>query len=163
MTTAQAVLERWKNVVVDEEEGLKGVEQDPLTEARLVAFERDHGLRLPASFRDLYLLSDGTSETDGHEQIFWPLAAIENTLTSFDAGDPDAHWIGFADHRLQTSVFYLRIGRADGAATVWLDPVAGGGFPARLEPLTDSFDAFLSAYAADPLFWKAAPENATPA
>jgi hypothetical protein len=159
MTTAQSVLERWKNAVVSEEEGLRGAEQEPLTEAQLVAFERGHGLRLPASFRDLYLLSDGTSEMDGHEQIFWPLSAIENTLKGFDAGDPDAHWIGFADYRLQTSVFYLRICRADGAATVWHDPVVGGGFPARLESLTDSFDAFLSAYAADPLFWREKAES----
>ena len=59
---------------------------------------------LPDSFRELYRLSDGSTEMDGHEQLFWPLSAITRTLDSFDAGDPDATWLGFADFRLQTAV-----------------------------------------------------------
>jgi hypothetical protein len=156
MVAARAVVERWKKVVVDEDEGLTGVQQEPATEETLAAFEARHGVRLPTAFRALYALSNGTTEMDGHEQIFWPLSAIDNVLRSFDAGDPAAHWIGFADFRLQATVFYLRIDRADGAATVWIDRASKKKkpFPSCCVALTDSFDAFLAAYAKKPLFWK---------
>ena len=131
--------------VVDPDDGVIGVQQAPASEEALDAFETTHGVKLPSAFRQLYGLSDGTTEMDGHEQIFWPISAMGNVLGSFDGSDSAAHWIGFADFRLQTEVFYLRIDRTDGTASVWLD---------RARQVTESFDAFLEGYASHPLFWQ---------
>jgi hypothetical protein len=71
----RAVYERWRSVVVDEE-GAPGADCEGATEAALAAFAGRHGVTLPASFRELYRLSNGTSGMDGHEQIFWPIDAM---------------------------------------------------------------------------------------
>jgi hypothetical protein len=158
----RAVFERWQRAVVDEEEGLCGAEGEGAPEAAIEAFQRRHGVVLPASFRQLYRLSDGTAVMDGHEQIFWPLGAITRTLDSFDAGDPDAVWVGFADFRLQTEVFYLRADRGTGEATVWIDRgPPGKPLVAKVVKLADSFDAYLERYVEDPLFWRARQTSST--
>jgi hypothetical protein len=152
---ARAVFERWQRAVVDDEEDLQGAQSEGATDAEIEAFERRHGVVLPASFRELYRLSDGTAVMDGHEQIFWPLSAITRTLESFDAGDPEALWIGFADFRLQMAVFYLRADRQTGAMSVWIDRgPPGKPLLAKVAKLVDSFDAYLRRYAENPLFWR---------
>jgi hypothetical protein len=152
---ARAVVERWKRAIVDEEDGSQGAENAGATEAALEAFEQHHGVVLPPSFRELYRLSDGTAVMEGHEQIFWPLAAITRTLDSFDAGDPEAVWVGFADFRLQTAVFYLRADRRTSGTSVWIDRgPPGKPLLKKVAKLVDDFDAFLQHYAENPLFWR---------
>ena len=154
-TLARAVYTRWQQVIVDEEDGSRGAEVEGAPEAVLDAFERRYGVALPRSFRELYQLSDGTAVMDGHEQIFWPIGAIARTLDSFDPGDPQALWVGFADYRLQTTVFFLRADRGTGSTSVWIDQLSRDKpFPARLVKLAESFDAYLQRYAEDPLFWR---------
>jgi hypothetical protein len=152
---ARTVFERWQRAVVDDEQGLEGAQSEGAPEAAIEAFERQHGVTLPASFREPYRLSDGTAVMDGHEQIFWPLSAIARTLDSFDPGDPEAVWVGFADFRLQTAVFYLRADRRTGATSVWIDRgPPGKPLLAKVIKLVDSFDEYLRHYAEDPLFWR---------
>jgi hypothetical protein len=93
---------------------------------------------------------------DGHEQIFWGISAIARTLDSFDVGDGDAIWMGFADYRLQSVVFYLRGDRRTGSTSVWIDRHSHSSGPllGRLEKLFESFDEYLQRYAEDPLFWR---------
>jgi len=142
MSSAAQVYEAWLAVVYDEDEGLTGVQTEGATDEELGAFEKHFAVKLPASFRELYRLSNGTTDVDGHEQIFWPLSAMKNAY--LDPGDPNATWLGFADFRLQAATLYLRIDRATAATSVWLD---------RKEPLTATFDDYLTCYAEAPLFW----------
>jgi hypothetical protein len=157
----RAVVDRWKRVLVDEDDQLYGAENVGATNEALDAFERRHAVTLPRSFRELYALSDGTAEMDGHEQLFWGLTTMGNVLDSFDAGDADAIWIGFADFRLQMVVFYLRADRRTGSTSVWIDRHAHSGKPllSRVEKLVESFDEYLARYAEDPLFWRASPKK----
>ena len=152
---ARAVFARWREAIVDADEDMRGVQTEGASDASMDAFERKFDVVLPASFRELYRLSDGTAEMDGHEQIFWPLSAITRTLDSFDAGDPDATWLGFADFRLQTAVFYLRADRHTHATSVWIDRgPPGKPLLKKVEKLTDTFDDYLLRYAEDALFWR---------
>lgn len=153
---ANVVFEQWTHAQVDEEEpDIVGVHNEPASAEALDAFEQRHDVKLPAAFRALYALSDGTGVMDAHEHIFWPLAAMSSQLKTYDVEDPAARWIGFADFRLQTAVYYLRVDRSDGGDSVWIDAYASKEkLPDRMQSIAESFEQFLERYADDPLFWK---------
>lgn len=150
MKIAHAVHRLWKDVLVDANDEIRGAHREPATEAALDAFEKAHGVTLPKAFRALYLLSDGTGVMDGHEQIFWPIQAIANVMRTFDPEDPKAIWIGFADFRLRSVVFFLRVDRATKEIDVWSD---------RTKRIASSFDEMLERYVESPLFWKKPPKR----
>ncbi len=153
---ANAVYERWTRVVPeDDEPDVVGVQVAPASNEALDAFQARFGLELPSSFRALYALSNGTSTMDGDENVFWSLTAMSNVRASFEVEDPTAHWVAFADFRLQSSTYYLRLDRKDGGDSVWLDaPKRNVQLIDRAVRIADSFAEFLTRYAESPLYWK---------
>ncbi len=124
---AQAVFERWRAL---------GIDRDGVPAGALDALAAARGFALPASFRALWMLSDGTATMDADEHIFWPL---DNVAGDPSLGDPTI--VVFADWRLCAIVFGLD---ATGAVTAYRH----GSTPERV--VAETFDRFLEIYLADP-------------
>jgi hypothetical protein len=104
--------------------------------APLDVLERERGIVLPASFRELWTLSDGTGAMDDDGFSFWPL----DNITSDPSLGPWAGILVFADWQLQSRYFGLRF-HADRAAGI----VDEAG-----RAIEGSFDGFLERYLMEP-------------
>lgn len=105
--------------------------------ATLDEIERVHGVRLPASFRELWSLCDGTCAQDRHELIYVQASDLVQSLYGPREGATVS--LMFADWRLGTAVS-LQLAPGD-RAVVMND--------ARTSALATSFDAFLDLVLSD--------------
>ena len=144
MSAARDAFALWKSTAPDEDEpDVLGIEVEGADAAALTAFENKHGITLPAAFRELWLLSDGTSTMDRGEHIFWPLDVIDSELARWnESGKPG--WIPFADFRLSARTFMLRY-EGESEPAVWVFD-ALDRWPAGATRDADTFDAFLTRY-----------------
>jgi hypothetical protein len=131
VSLAQRIAEKWSAT---------GIARDQETEtaaaaAALDALAQLRGIALPATFRELWAISDGTATMDDDELTFWPL----DNIASDPALGPWQGLLVFADCGLGSRLFCIRF---DGAC-------AGGVVDTVGEPLARSFDEFLERYLAD--------------
>src|SRR6516164_6231150 len=89
-----------------------GLEPPPgVSEADLDAFERRHGVRLPADMRSYFRILNGTGSTyaDGDDFLlcFWALEKLE-PVPDWTTADDRARWFVFADHCISSEVYTIR-------------------------------------------------------
>ncbi|MCB9631333.1 MAG: SMI1/KNR4 family protein [Sandaracinus sp.] len=134
---ARRVLETWRaaGVARDDDESLRDFE------ANLEKL-RARGVRLPPSFVALWRLSDGTAAMDDHEMIFWPL---DNVLDD-PSRDPSSRDLVFADYRLGSTSFFLRL-EGDAASVHRVRDSR----PETSERVAESFEDFLERYLQAPV------------
>jgi hypothetical protein len=149
MDVARQVFESWKATQPDEDDpDFVGIQSDVGVSAEaLDAFESKHGLALPRAFRDLWMLSDGTTTMDRGEMIFWPLDVIDAQVTKWNAPDAAARFIAFADFRLSAVTYMLCYTPSSSAveAAVWSFD-ATDRWPSGAKQHEATFDAFLARY-----------------
>ena len=148
----QTISQHWQSI---------GIANPPgATDADIDAFERTHGVRLPAENREFYSHVDGMSLGAWDESLirFWPLSewnpvtvllpvcrgipdygGIENSLP--DAGS----YFVFADHSIWIHVYAVRL-TSDPTAACPVVNISGGD---HWGVQSASFAEFLQAYAKD--------------
>jgi hypothetical protein len=90
-----------------------GLEPPPgVSEEDLEAFERQHGVRLPADMRSYFRLLNGTGSNyaDGDEFLlcFWALEKLEPDPELTTPGKKE-RWFMFADHCFSAEVYAIRL------------------------------------------------------
>lgn len=146
--SARRVAEEWAR------EGIAGAEGFArVAAATFEALERAHDVQLPASFRELWGLADGTNTPDRHDLIF--LQSCDLLDPMFGNRDGDAVELMFADWRQAMASFVVRFARASPGAPRTDHGVFVIGN--RREPLAASFDAFLALYLLDEPLWPRLP------
>jgi hypothetical protein len=121
----------------------EGVVRDGVSRAELDAFECRYGVRLPPTFRELWLLSDGTGAYDQHLFLHQQLSVMGDPNEGASADMPLTRML-IADFDLQGAYFFLHFeaGEPRGMTTA--------GYDLKLRPVAESFDAYLELYLANP-------------
>jgi hypothetical protein len=132
MSDAEAVFRAWDGVRWE-----TGV-----TDKKLVAIERAHGVELPASFRELWRLSDGTCAPDAHRLLFYQASDLIQPLYAPREGTKVR--LLFADWQQGMATFALELAPVDCGVVV----LANG-----VRPLAPSFDAFLALHLREKCLW----------
>ncbi|MFO0808902.1 MAG: SMI1/KNR4 family protein [Gemmataceae bacterium] len=149
----QPIRKRWQAAGIAPRPGAAAADID--------AFERRHGVRLPAEVREFYAHVDGMPPGAWDEDLlsFWPLAEVGPVpaLLSGCRGIPDyggierslpdaGSYFVFADHSIWVHVYAVRLS-ADPSAPCPVVWIAGGSTWAEMAM---SFGEFLRRYADDP-------------
>jgi hypothetical protein len=126
MTLVESVVAQWRDdgIAMDG----PGVDAATLTE-----IERVHGVRLPAAFRELWSLCDGTCAPDRHALIYMQASDLVQPL--YGPRDGNMVSLVFADWRLGTAVS-LRLSPEDRGVVI---------IDSRTSEIAPSFDEFLEA------------------
>jgi hypothetical protein len=137
-TLARRVFESWRTEGVAWDHGVD--------DARLDEIERAHSIRLPASFRELWRLADGTVAPDRHWLIFVQASDLVQPL--YAPRTRDIVTLMFADWRQAMATFSLQLvpNAPDESPVVVIGNMT--------ETLAPSFDAFLRLYIDESVLWR---------